>query len=47
MQFIIISLKDRLYDKADGLVGVYVESSRDCSETLTLDLTQFTEREDK
>lgn len=40
-QFILISLKDRLYDKADGLVGVYVEPAQDSSATLTLDLTPY------
>jgi len=43
MQFIVISLKDRLYEKSEGLVGVYVESALDSSQTLTLDLTAFAE----
>ncbi|KAJ8749142.1 hypothetical protein K2173_013749 [Erythroxylum novogranatense] len=40
-QSIVISLKDTFYDKAEGLVGVYRDSERSCSRTLTFDLTKY------
>ncbi|ODN84648.1 hypothetical protein L202_00553 [Cryptococcus amylolentus CBS 6039] len=40
VQFLIISLKSTLYEKADGLVGVYREQEENSSRTLTLDLRQ-------
>ncbi|KDP26527.1 hypothetical protein JCGZ_17685 [Jatropha curcas] len=40
-QSIVISLKDSFYDKAEGLVGVYRDSERSCSRTLTFDLTGY------
>ncbi|KAL4571973.1 hypothetical protein LXL04_018741 [Taraxacum kok-saghyz] len=42
-QSIVISLKDTFYDKADALVGVYRDSERACSRTLTFDLTKYPE----
>lgn len=42
-QSIVISLKDSFYDKAEALVGVYRDSDRSCSRTLTFDLTKFHE----
>ncbi|PNT78401.1 hypothetical protein BRADI_1g78711v3 [Brachypodium distachyon] len=42
-QSIVISLKDSFYDKAEALVGVYRDSERSCSRTLTLDLTKYKE----
>ncbi|XP_047336819.1 structural maintenance of chromosomes protein 1 [Impatiens glandulifera] len=42
-QSIVISLKDIFYDKADALVGVYRDSGRGCSGTLTFDLTKYRE----
>ncbi|KAL8513780.1 hypothetical protein ACS0TY_013045 [Phlomoides rotata] len=42
-QSIVISLKDNFYDKAEALVGVYRDSDRGCSRTLTFDLTQYRE----
>ncbi|KAL6868090.1 hypothetical protein ACP4OV_014935 [Aristida adscensionis] len=39
-QSIVISLKDNFYDKAEALVGVYRDSERSCSRTLTFDLTK-------
>ncbi|XP_071726717.1 structural maintenance of chromosomes protein 1-like [Rutidosis leptorrhynchoides] len=42
-QSIVISLKDTFYDKAEALVGVYRDSERSCSRTLTFDLTQYRE----
>ncbi|WWC89989.1 uncharacterized protein L201_004919 [Kwoniella dendrophila CBS 6074] len=38
VQFLIISLKSTLYERADGLVGVYREQEENSSRTLTLDL---------
>ncbi|KAI3499010.1 hypothetical protein L1887_34802 [Cichorium endivia] len=40
---IVISLKDTFYDKAEALVGVYKDSERGCSMTLTFDLTKYRE----
>ncbi|KAG8370811.1 hypothetical protein BUALT_Bualt13G0022300 [Buddleja alternifolia] len=42
-QSIVISLKDNFYDKAEALVGVYRDSDRGCSRTLTFDLTKYRE----
>ncbi|XP_021898438.1 structural maintenance of chromosomes protein 1 [Carica papaya] len=42
-QSIVISLKDSFYDKAEALVGVYRDSERSCSRTLTFDLTRYRE----
>lgn len=42
-QSIVISLKDSFYDKAEALVGVYRDSDRSCSRTLTFDLTKYKE----
>ncbi|KAF0900828.1 hypothetical protein E2562_035464 [Oryza meyeriana var. granulata] len=42
-QSIVISLKDSFYDKAEALVGVYRDSERCCSRTLTFDLTKYRE----
>ncbi|KIR96867.1 cohesin complex subunit psm1 [Cryptococcus deuterogattii 2001/935-1] len=41
VQFLIISLKSTLYEKADGLVGVYREQEQNSSMTLTLDLRKY------
>lgn len=41
VQFITISLKDKCFEKAGALVGVYIESEQDSSRTLTLDLTKY------
>ncbi|KAG0474700.1 hypothetical protein HPP92_014386 [Vanilla planifolia] len=43
-QSIVISLKDSFYDKAEALVGVYRDSERSCSQTLTFDLTKYREQ---
>lgn len=40
-QSIVISLKDSFYDKAQALVGVYRDSERSCSRTLTFDLSVY------
>ncbi|KAG9445663.1 hypothetical protein H6P81_011791 [Aristolochia fimbriata] len=42
-QTIVISLKDTFYDKAEALVGVFRDSERSCSRTLTFDLTKYRE----
>ncbi|OCF71781.1 cohesin complex subunit psm1 [Kwoniella mangroviensis CBS 8886] len=41
VQFLIISLKSTLYERADGLVGVYREQEENSSRTLTLDLRKY------
>ncbi|WWC69419.1 uncharacterized protein I206_103358 [Kwoniella pini CBS 10737] len=41
VQFLIISLKSTLYERADGLVGVYREQEGNSSRTLTLDLRKY------
>ena len=43
IQFLVISLKESLYSKADSLVGVYRETAEDCSHTLTLSLKDYAE----
>ncbi|WVN85323.1 uncharacterized protein L203_100468 [Cryptococcus depauperatus CBS 7841] len=43
VQFLIISLKSTLYEKADGLVGVYREQEENSSRVLTLDLRKYAE----
>ncbi|KAJ1930452.1 Structural maintenance of chromosomes protein 1 [Tieghemiomyces parasiticus] len=42
-QFIVISLKQSLYEKAQSLVGIYREQSINSSQTLTIDLEQYPE----
>lgn len=42
-QSIVISLKDSFYDKAEALVGVYRDSDKGSSSTLTFDLTKYRE----
>ncbi|GMI98700.1 TITAN8, STRUCTURAL MAINTENANCE OF CHROMOSOMES 1 [Hibiscus trionum] len=42
-QSIVISLKDSFYDKAEAVVGVYRDSDKGCSSTLTFDLTKCQE----
>ncbi|KAK8869753.1 hypothetical protein IAR55_000321 [Kwoniella newhampshirensis] len=41
VQFLIISLKSTLYERADGLVGVYREQEENSSRTLGLDLRKY------
>jgi structural maintenance of chromosome 1 len=41
LQIILISLKDKVYDKTDALVGIYHDTALVCSKSITLDLTQF------
>eukprot|EP00501_MAST-03F_sp_TOSAG23-6_P001872 GSMAST32.ASY1.ANO1.1950.1 assembled CDS len=40
-QFLVISLKDLFYSKADSLVGVCRDEKKCCSVTMTLDLTKY------
>jgi structural maintenance of chromosome 1 len=40
-QIIQISQKDSIYNKAKVLVGVYRDSERGCSRTLSFDLTKY------
>ncbi|KAI7730151.1 hypothetical protein M8C21_001439 [Ambrosia artemisiifolia] len=42
-QSIVISLKDTFYDKAEALVGVFRDSEKSCSRTLTFDLSKYRE----
>ena len=41
LQAIVISHKDKLYDSASALVGVYRDVATESSLTATLDLTEF------
>ncbi|ODV79922.1 structural maintenance of chromosome protein 1 [Suhomyces tanzawaensis NRRL Y-17324] len=40
-QFIVISLKNSLFEKSDALVGIYREQRENSSRTLTLDLREY------
>eukprot|EP01116_Phalansterium_solitarium_P016500 TRINITY_DN3844_c0_g1_i1.p1 TRINITY_DN3844_c0_g1~~TRINITY_DN3844_c0_g1_i1.p1 ORF type:complete len:1226 (+),score=616.02 TRINITY_DN3844_c0_g1_i1:155-3832(+) len=40
-QFVVISLKDTFFERADALVGIYRDKPADCSRTLTLDLRPY------
>lgn len=40
-QFIVISLKNGLFEKSDALVGIYREQNENSSRTLTLDLRNY------
>lgn len=40
-QVIIISHSDRVFSQADQLIGVYIDSAKESSETLALDLTPY------
>ncbi|KAL5505056.1 SMC1_3 [Sanghuangporus vaninii] len=40
-QFIVISLKDSLYERGNSLVGIYRDQEVNSSSSLTLDLTQY------
>lgn len=42
-QFIVISLKNSLFEKSDALVGIYRDQRQNSSSTLTLDLTEYSE----
>ncbi|XP_023637979.1 structural maintenance of chromosomes protein 1 [Capsella rubella] len=42
-QSIVISLKDSFYDKAEALVGVYRDTERSCSSTMSFDLRGYEE----
>lgn len=42
-QFIVISLKNALFEKSDALVGIYREQKENSSRTLTLDLRSYPE----
>lgn len=43
LQFIVISLKSSLYERGQGLVGIYRDQGMNSSKTLTLGLDQFEE----
>ncbi|KAH6918179.1 cohesin complex subunit psm1 [Coprinopsis sp. MPI-PUGE-AT-0042] len=40
-QFVVISLKNTLYERGNSLVGIYRDQDVNSSRTLTLDLTQY------
>ncbi|EME26732.1 structural maintenance of chromosome (SMC ATPase family) [Galdieria sulphuraria] len=42
-QYVVISLKDKFYEMADSLIGIYRDMDRSCSGVLSLDLNQFGE----
>lgn len=42
-QFIVISLKNTMFEKSEGLVGVYRQQQENSSKILTLNLSQYTE----
>lgn len=44
-QFIVISLKNTLFEKSDALVGIYREKRENTSKTVTLDLRDYPEEE--
>lgn len=44
-QFIVISLKNSLFEKSDALVGIYREQREITSKTVTLDLREYPEDE--
>lgn len=42
-QFIVISLKNTLFENSDALVGIYREQRENCSKTVSLDLRAYDE----
>ncbi|KAH3668887.1 hypothetical protein OGAPHI_002642 [Ogataea philodendri] len=44
-QFIVISLKNGLFERSDALVGIYREQNLNTSKTLTLDLRTYPDQE--
>jgi structural maintenance of chromosome 1 len=40
-QYIVVSLKEQLYHLADGLIGVYKDTARESSGTLTFDTAKL------
>ncbi|KAG7797136.1 hypothetical protein KL929_002842 [Ogataea haglerorum] len=44
-QFIVISLKNGLFERSDALVGIYREQKLNTSKTLTLDLRSYPDQE--
>ncbi|KAJ1841768.1 Structural maintenance of chromosomes protein 1 [Coemansia sp. RSA 486] len=40
-QFIVISLKQALFERAQSLVGIYRDQPQNSSQVLTIDLEQF------
>jgi len=41
LQCLVISLKDSFYHKSDAIVGIYRNHASECSEVLTVDLTNY------
>jgi structural maintenance of chromosome 1 len=46
-QFIVISLKNSLFEKSDALVGIFREQRQNSSRTVTLDLREYPEEENE
>lgn len=44
-QFIVISLKNSLFERSDALVGIYREQRENSSKTVTLDLRDYSEED--
>lgn len=44
-QFIVISLKNSLFEKSDALVGIYRDQRENSSKTVTLDLREYEDEE--
>jgi structural maintenance of chromosome 1 len=40
-QFLVISLKDSFFSKADSLIGIYKDKNDSCSKSLTFDLLKY------
>lgn len=45
-QFLVISLKDTFFSKADSLIGIYKDRNDKCSKSLTFDLSAYQEKEE-
>lgn len=43
LQFIVISLKNNMFEKSDALVGVYRQQEENASRIVTLDLSQYSD----
>jgi len=41
LQFVVISLKDTFFEKADALIGIYRDQKDNCTGVLTLDLRSY------
>jgi structural maintenance of chromosome 1 len=46
-QFLVISLKDTFFSKANSLIGIYKDRNDKCSKSLTFDLSKYQEKEEE